>query len=215
LPTNAPYEVDNVGTQIESFLTNRQSFQENQLVTLWAGAGDLARVRALGDIVKIVDNLEGHIRTLNNNGAKTVVIPNQLDAGLAPFFDLPNTPDPSIISKAVSSFNDLLDSRLILLAEDSLLDISIISVDMPPLMQQILDDRNFVNTENAWLIDFSKGIAGSDDPNDYFFYDPIHPSAGAHNIIANKISSTVVPAPPTIFLLVVGFLIFKLQRGKA
>lgn len=215
LPTNSPYEVDNVGTQIESFLTNRQSFQKKQLVTLWAGAGDLRNVKGFADIVKIVDNLESHIRTINNNGAATVVVPNQLDSGIAPFFDLPNTPDPSVVSNTVNVLNDLLDGRLKLLAEDPTLDINIINVDMPPLMQQLINGGNFINTEKAWLLDLRGGIAESNNPDDYLFYDVIHPSARAHDMFANTIFSAVVPAPSTIILLVVGFLFFKLQHRKA
>lgn len=213
-PPNAPIEVDNVGTQIESFLTNRQSFQQNQLVTLWAGAGDLANVTGPADIVKIVDNLEDHIRTLNDNGATTVVVPTQLDSGLAPFFDLPGTPDPLIISGVVKLLDDLLDSRLMLLAMDPALDINIISVDMFSLTQRLVNDSSFVNTENAWLIDFSQGMADSADPNDYLFFDVIHPTARAHSIIGDAVFSAVVPTPSALFLLIVGILIFEIQRSR-
>lgn len=211
---NPPLEVDNVGTQINSFLTNNGSFQNDQLVTLWAGAGDLAKVTGVSDIVTIVDNLEGHIRAIDSKGAKTVIVPNQLDSGLAPFFDLPGTPDPIQVSGAVNILNNLLNSRLISLATDPELNINIIAVDMAPLIQEILDSGDFVNTDNAWLIDFSNGEAESADPNDYFFLDAIHPSAKGHGLIANKIAASVIPTPPTIFLLTFGALIFNFQRRK-
>ncbi len=216
-PQNTPLTVDNVGTQIESFLTNNQSFQQNQLVTLWAGAGDLKGITGPTDIITIVDNLESHIRTLNNNGATTVVIPNQLDSGLAPFFDFPNTPNPVAISGAVQLFNNLLHNRLTSLSEDPLLDIKIINIDMFSLIQQQLNNNEFINVENSWLIDFSKGTAESNNPNDYLFFDEIHPTSRAHNLIANKIFSTVfsIPTPPTIFLLFAGFFILNFQRVKA
>jgi phospholipase/lecithinase/hemolysin len=214
---NPPLEVDNVGTQIDSFLSNNQSFQSDQLVTLWAGAGDLKDAKEVDDIINIVNNLEEHIRTLDSNGAKTVIVPNQLDAGLAPFFTLPNTPDPAVISGATNLFNNVLGSRLELLSEDFSLDINIISVDMPPLIESLLNNDEFINVENAWLLDFSQGTAESANPDDYLFYDVIHPSARAHELIAQNVFSSIatVPTPPTIFLLIAGVLVFRFQHEKA
>jgi outer membrane lipase/esterase len=187
-PLNPPLNVDRVGTQINSYITDHTSFQSNQLVLLWSGANDLRDVTGLGDILTVVNNLESHIRTIDANGGKTIVVPNQLDFSLAPFF----LSDPARRAQAlfvVTTFNTFLAARLDALENDPSLGIHIISVDMFGLSHEVAANPaafGFTNvTDPVVTFDPSTGTFSQvSNPDGFLFYDLIHPTAQFHQLIA-------------------------------
>ncbi|EAR20952.1 SGNH/GDSL hydrolase family protein [Nitrococcus mobilis] len=210
-PPNPPLDVQRVGSQIDAYLGDRGSFSDDQLISLWVGANDLRDATSPADIVSIVDNLETHIRTLDDNGAGTVLVPNQLNLSLIPFFDLPISPDPADVLAGVLFFNSQLEARLSFL--NPLLDIDIVTVDMFTLSQAIVGDPSafgLSNVDDPALDQLNNIVAPN--PDEYLFWDLVHPTRVTHRIIGEAASVQLITEPDASSLFSLALIVFGLRR---
>jgi phospholipase/lecithinase/hemolysin len=204
-PPNPSLTVDRVGTQIQSYLTSHSAFTDNQLVTLWAGANDIVDLAAgTTTIETIVNNIEGHVRQLAANGATTIVIPNQPDASLAPFFKLPTAPNPRVVLGAIMAINTQLEQRIETLRNDpALAGKRLVSVDMFSISQRLTTEPatfGLTNTTDAAL-SFPAGTVVP-NPNEYVFWDLIHPTTAAQRVFAvGACDAFNCPEPSSIGML--------------
>lgn len=219
-PLNPPLEVNRVGTQIASFIADHTSFQSSQLVLLWAGANDLRDVQSPADILALVDNLEAHIRALATAGATTVVVPNQADFSLAPFFS-GNPVQQAQVLAVVTAFNTLLDLRLHALRNDpSLGGVDLVDADIFALSRDVTANPAAYGFSNVTdpVVTFGMGGFTVGNPAGYLFYDIIHPTSQFHSLIAETVvtvlHSAQIPEPGTLPLMGFGAVILALCRKR-
>lgn len=192
-PGNQPLEVDRVGLQIDNFLAAHGAFQRKQLIIVWVGANDLRDVTGIEDIFVAIDNVESHLREIVANGGRKILVPNQLDATLAPFFQIPGGPSSDEVGFVTRLYNFLLTLKMIQLSFDpGLWPARIIPVDMFSLTSELETDPRFTNTTEPALNLIAGTLASN--PDDYVFWDFIHPTTRAHSIIAETALARVVRA---------------------
>lgn len=207
--------VSNIGKQIDDFLVANSGFTQDQIVLLWGGANDLLRATLAGQVngqaivTNSIANLESELRTLDTNGAQRVLVPNQIDASIAPFFNgfgpaLP--PDvKGLLAAFTGSFNAQLDAMLDSLIADPSFQLQVDQVDMFGFFESILSDPLQFGFTNASTPAFIPGVGVTPDPAGYLFWDVIHPTTEAHRLIAQA-AFLAIPIPGTLPLLAIGAL---------
>lgn len=185
--------------QVAGYLSGAGGMADGSaLYVVWGGGND---VRA-GDITNSVTNLSAMITSLAGAGATTFLVPNLPDIGL--------TPDaiaagPAAVAGATflsTTFNAQLAAALPGLAAG--LGVSIISLDVFGFLNNVVagsPGNGITNTNQRCYV---SGPTACATPNQHIFWDGIHPTATAHQMLGN-LASSVIPVPPAAVLLVSAF----------
>jgi phospholipase/lecithinase/hemolysin len=219
LVTREVLPIQNIGTQIDTYLGDHPAgFRDDQVVLYWGGGNDLVEMRSLAETQQAVDNLEAGLVALNANGARDVLVPNQGDQADAPIFN--RTSGPAALMAALSrQFNIQLDTMLDELERNPDLNIRIHRFDAFSLFKDVVanpDEFGLSNVTDAALDlalfrpPFAQPYPVVDDPENYLFWDYIHPTTVGHQIIGNAAfdalaeDATQVPEPSSIALVIIG-----------
>jgi len=207
----AARNVPNIGEQINSFLASNQP-KDSQLFIIWAGANDFDPVDENTPLPKpkdIVDNIIEHIRTLALASPDTqlkLMIPNLPSLGQTPRAQCLGSYDHSIpwrLEALSREFNAILNNKLKKLIkeleESYSIQIILYKLDIFSLFQEMLDDpesfelsnvsdtvRIGTNESGCPLEVTDPGEDVVDDADGYLFFDAIHPTTIAHEIIAER-----------------------------
>jgi phospholipase/lecithinase/hemolysin len=206
----------NIGTQVTAYLAAHPHLNSSQLIVVWGGANDFLRfpLAPLGSPAVAVANLKAEITQLANAGGKTFLVPNLPRLGLTPYVSHDLAP---FFPGIVQTFNALsldFDARLAQ-AEATLtrnLGITIIPVDVRSLFDQIVQNPAAFGFTD--VTDQAKsggtGLPGTvvPDPNQFLFWDPVHPTAHTHQLFADEAFAAVraaeVPEPSSLALFGLG-----------
>ncbi|HSU33509.1 MAG TPA: SGNH/GDSL hydrolase family protein [Bryobacteraceae bacterium] len=187
------------------------------LYTFWAGSDDLYAGK---NPLTAASNLSANIATLANGGAK-----NFLWLNLPLLGDVPDaTKLGPVLSAALNAeavaFNTAYSAAIPLL--EAQYGVNIISVDVYQLFTQILANPSaygFTNTTDA-----AQGLAGV-NPNNYAFWDGLHPTTAADALVANlafnDVQAAFAPEPAAMGLMAFGVLfmcvlgLVRTRRGKS
>jgi phospholipase/lecithinase/hemolysin len=193
--------------QVEAYKQNLPA-NPQALYTVWGGGNDyLFGNLPLNDPTiteTVTDNLALAISSLAQAGAKNFLVPNLPDLGASPFLN--NNPQlAGFFNNLTKSHNEKLASKLTELSQN--LGINIIDLNVNDLFRKITPNPqafNLTNTIDACLIgDFDSIRAGNfalcNDPDNYLFFDAVHPTTKGHRLIANAaiaaIQAESVPEP--------------------
>ena len=211
--------IPNIGTQINTYLGEHPAgFRNDQLVVLWGGANDLVETRTAADTQQVVDNLEAELVALNANGAGDVLVPNQIDQADAPIFNRTQGPAAQM-AELNRLFNTQLDAMLDDLDGNPDLNIRIHRFDAFSLVKDVIADPGEFGLSNVTdaALDlalirppFAQPYPVVDDPENYLFWDYIHPTTVGHQLIGDAAfdalaeDATQVPEPPSVALVIIG-----------
>ncbi len=205
--------------QLNAFLSPPKTFQPDKtLFVYWLGANDglywlktqssfgigstpgtvtgdppLANQTALQLLNNAVTNIETGIQTLINNGASHILVPNLQDMSLSPSF---NT-DPGqavLIKQLVLGFNARLAAKLTALSAANP-QVDLMPFDMFTLFNQIHSQPasyGLTNISNRCVVDLA--IVPACNPDEWFFWDSLHPTTKGHSLIAQAMFQQV-PGP--------------------
>lgn len=203
--TSPGAQIPSLQQQINSFKATNTSADSNALYVVWAGADDY-----LGGVTNPavpVNNLSTAVNSLADYGAKNIMVLNLPDLG-----KLPGTSGNTQVSTGLSALsqahNSGLAANLNLLSQQS--NVNIIPVDVNSLFNQAIaspSQFNFTNVTDACLTQTSV----CSNPNQYLFWDDIHPTTAAHELVGElaftSVESKAVPEPTaTLGILTIGAL---------
>ncbi len=175
----------------------------NALYVVWGGGND---VRA-GNISGSVTNLSAIITTLAGAGAQNFVVPNLPDIGLTPEAVAGG---PAVVAGATflsTTFNSQLAAALPVL--ESSLSINIFDVDVYAFLNSVIANPGLYGMTNTTgrCYPGPTGVGGGvgtecANPDEYLFWDGIHPTAAAHAALGDFATAAVIPVPPAVILLI-------------
>ena len=205
--TNAAYdgrspEAPYVDQQV-AFYSATSSASPNSLYVFWAGSNDLLRGN---NPLTAVSNISANIATLAAGGAKNFLWVNVPQVGQIPDVTTLGPVVSNILgAEAVAYHLASVEAITQLKAQYG---ISIISVDAYGLFGDILSNPaayGFTNTTDP-----AQGQPNV-NPNNYVFWDGLHPTTAAHALVAdlayNDVEAAYAPEPAASSLIMAGFLV--------
>ena len=191
--------------QIDEYLTTYPAVESSALYTIWAGGNDFLGLPAgatQADIGATIGTATGNIVSAVNQlagaGAQNFLVLNLPDLGKTPRYNY----DPTVSGGASwlsGSFNQALDAALATYTTDHP-GINLCQLDTFAFLNDTINGGYFANSTEAWE-------GSGENPNDYLFWDEIHPTTGAHWLlseVADEQLNSCVPVPPSFLLLISG-----------
>lgn len=180
----------------EPLKASNQKADPNALYVLQGGANDYL-FDNLTDPTIPVRNLTSALQSLIDVGAKNIMVFNLPDLGQLPITRI----DPQV-SAGLTALTELYNSGFnatIAGFKQQQPDVNIIPVDTNSLFSQVLADPGkfgFKDVANSCLAgDFDAIRAGNfslcPNPEDFFFFDGVHPSTRGHDLIAQAALTAV------------------------
>ncbi|BAZ03882.1 autotransporter domain-containing protein [Calothrix sp. NIES-3974] len=181
-------------TQIGNFVSTPGQANSQALYIIWIGSNDYLGLRAT-DTTSVINNITGSINALKDKGARNFLVVNLLDLG--------KTVQENALGTAVSStaltntHNSELQVALQGLAQQNR-NLNIIPLDVNALLSEVLAEPGKFGFTNLSEPCFNRE-AGTvcNNPNEYLFWDFIHPTARGHQLIG-EYAAAVINAPQTI-----------------
>jgi phospholipase/lecithinase/hemolysin len=189
--------------EIVGFTLANPQADPNALYTIWAGANDYLEVISQTDPTVPVGNLATAIAALTNVGAKNILIANLPDLGKTPSAVGLGQEFANKVSGLVEEHNTLLAQTLATLGPQlAPQGVNLISLNVNSLFNDAIanpSEYGFTNTTDACLF-LGNPITICSNPNQYLFWDFLHPTTVAHQLVAETayeaISASAVPEPP-------------------
>ena len=172
-------------TQVQFFTKTHQQPNPNALYVLWAGANDY--LQGVSNATVPVENLARAITSLADVGAKNILVANLPDLGQLP---ATRTSNNSVnLSGLTQAHNQSLRRSLKLLSQQYP-DLQIVTMDANKLYFEANANPaafNFTNVISACL----SGTRACGKPDQFLFWDSIHPTTAAHRILAERAFSVL------------------------
>ncbi|MCH2131181.1 MAG: SGNH/GDSL hydrolase family protein [Pirellulaceae bacterium] len=181
---------DDVEDQVDEYL-NDHTPTGNELFVVEGGANDLLS-GGITDVTVPSGYLIDFISDLYQAGGRHFVVPN-----LPPLGKIPGEvggPDEAVLDIRAVNFNAVLASGLDNL-ERSLTGIEIYPVDFYAEVQSVLANPGAFGFTNVSQMAYDEGTNQVvPNPDEYLFWDDIHPSAFAHELLGLLAAAAVLPA---------------------
>lgn len=185
LPSDALYIINGGGNDIR---------RASQLFS----DGTITDAEALAGIAGGAMNLGNAIGLLAAAGAQTILVSNVPDVGRTPDLMGQGAAVAELATNLAVAFNAALDIQLSGL-QGLIPTLDLIVLDTFALTSAVLDNPGGINVTDACTL--QNGGTGCADPNNYLFWDGIHPTTAAHRISADAALAAVVPLPAAGWLL--------------
>ncbi len=213
-----------IQTQVLSHVGEHTTEPADRLHVLWGGGNDFLDGRT--DPWQAAVNMVTNIAILHEYaGAKQFLIPNLPPLGLIPRYQqTSDTADDQAMNALSGTFNLYLNGFLDML-EGYWTDMDVYRVDVFDLYLDLFADPGQYGLTNVTEPAYDEG-AGTivPNPDEYLFWDDIHPTARGHELLAIAAVSSLpsdalvglggatVPEPAALSLLVVGTLALTRRR---
>lgn len=192
------------------------------LYTVWGGANDVrdAIVLAASDpigaggiVAAAVANIATIVGNLTAAGAVNILVPNLPDLGLTPALVLAETVSPGA-QAAASFFTGQFNAGLAAALDPFIANpfLNIIELDIFSLLNTVGAAPGAFGLANVTdsCVDFTSVCS---NPDDYLFWDGIHPTSAAHGIIAD-LAFAAVPEPSALMLMMAGLIFLGMSRRR-
>ncbi len=167
-------------TQVQSFNQTHHQPLQNALYVLWAGANDYLQGASSATVP--VENVTKAIATLANNGAKNILVANLPDLGQLPATR--KSVNSAKLDALTQAHNQGLRRSLKMLSQQYS-QLQIVTLDANALYREAIANPlsfGFTNVINGCL----SGDRACGNPDQFLFWDSIHPTTAAHRILAER-----------------------------
>jgi phospholipase/lecithinase/hemolysin len=199
----------NMRTQVTRYLNTSPTIASTDLFTLWAGGNDY--LNGATSPTNPVGNVTSSISTLYARGARKFLIPNLPLLGTIPRNI--GTPNQAAATAISAAHNALLKQQLISL-RNSLTGITIYEMDVATRFEQVRQNPGAFGLTNVT----QPALVGSSvvpNPDNYLFYDDIHPTRRGHQILSDlAVQSVPEPASMTALALGIATILRKKRASK-
>ena len=173
--------VDNLGKQVDDYLASNTP-DPDALYIIWGGGNDLFDDDSSAQVTETASNVAGLVEQLAEAGARNFLVPNVPPLGLVPLYkdDATTATALNVASGEYrSEFNTDLDGAITTLAGEGIT-ISLYRLDIYGIYYRLA-----TNPEDYGFTNISDSAQGeSVDPDEYLFWDDIHPTTAGHYQIA-------------------------------
>jgi phospholipase/lecithinase/hemolysin len=210
--------------EIQAFKASNPIADPNALYILWAGSNDYLGGRVTNP-VQPVANIATAITSLAQAGARTILVPNLSDLGKIP--GTRTNPAASAGLTALSTAHNALLAQSLAALSSTLPSTSLILLDSNQLFNTVLTNPSqfgFTNTTESCLFPAPLSNPGTiptvcANPNQFAFWDDIHPTTAAHAILGEFAfttvqNSTAIPEPTTTAGMILVGALFGAARQK-
>ena len=171
---------------VEDHLQAEQTADSNALYILWGGSNDYFVPDT--DPEQVVDNIEAEVESLYDLGARDFLVVNLPDLGETPEAD---KPDLAVSAEELTELSDthnlLLDSSVEEM-EDTLTGAEITILDVDSLYEDVLanpEEFGLTNVTEPFLDPITFEPTAGANPDEYLFYDTLHPTVAGHALISD------------------------------
>ncbi len=191
---------------------------DHSLFVVWGGPNDFFLSPSPATAAAAVTNLANSIGGLYGLGARRFLVPNLPDLSLTPAGRALPPPNQVALQALSVGFNLGLGSALDSL--DLLPGIDITRFDTFALLTALAANPSafgFANADTPCLTgNIGSGGVVCANPNANVFWDSVHPTAAAHQVLGNGFATAVPePAGVTLLLLGLGFAVARRLRAAA
>ncbi|MBD2244269.1 SGNH/GDSL hydrolase family protein [Nostoc sp. FACHB-888] len=174
--------------QVQSFTQTHQQTNSDALYVLWAGANDY--LQGVSNATIPVKNVTTAINSLTDVGAKKILVANLPDLGQLPATK--NSTNSVNLSALTQAHNQGLRRSLKIISQQHS-DLEIVILDANTLYRDAIANPATFNFTNVISPCLSSGRTCG-NPDQFLFWDGIHPTAAAHRIIGEAAFSTIQQA---------------------
>ncbi|HYX13203.1 MAG TPA: SGNH/GDSL hydrolase family protein [Nostoc sp.] len=181
--------------QVQTFTQTHQHPNSDALYVLWAGANDY--LQGVSSATIPVKNVTTAINSLTDVGARKILVANLPDLGQLPATR--NSANSGNLSALTQAHNQGLRRSLKVLSQQHS-DVEIVQLDANALYRDAMSATGYANANPA-AFNFtnvsSPCLSGSGTcgkPDQFLFWDGIHPTSAAHRIIGETAFSTIQEA---------------------
>lgn len=203
--------IPNIGTQIAMYLTDNTP-TATELFTIWGGANDAIFGTSPNPYASVA-NIGQEITTLADAGAKQFLVPNLPPLNETPLAIAQGAVAAQALATFTQDFNQALAAEVNTLSNT--LGVSIVLLDVNSLFSSVIANPSaygFTDVMDPALNPASPDFAAG---NGYLFWDDLHPTTQAGEILGN-FAAQAVPEPSSVILLgtATGGLAFGLARAS-
>ena len=201
--------------QFAGYSAAHASADASALYVVWGGGNDmrdalLAPATIPTAITAAVANLQSILTGLNAKGAQRFLVPNLPNLGLIPEVSALGAAAVAGATSTSAGFNASLAAMLAGLAADPTFTGEIVPLDVFGILNNIVANPAAFGLTNVvdqcYSLDpQTTGGTICASPDNYLFWDGIHPTARGHFILGN-FAIQAVPEPATILIFVIGLL---------
>ena len=223
----SPADTDLVGSagQLAQYQATHATADPNALYTIWIGSNDLTDMltgqlpsQYGADIAAVVGNIYSAIGALAGMGAKNFLIANVTDLGKTPEVEALGPTESAGASLLSSSFDSALAGGISSFAMAESINISLL--DTYTLLDTIVANPvtyGFSNVTQGCLtgeVNYSGGTPCA-NPNQYLFWDQLHPTAAGHQLVADGALALVTPEPDSVSLIAAGLFLLAVFNWRS
>ncbi|MBA3608242.1 MAG: SGNH/GDSL hydrolase family protein [Chthoniobacterales bacterium] len=186
--------IDNLGKQVDDYLAD-ETIDPAALYIVWGGGNDLFDDPSSAHVLATAQRVADLVEQLARAGAHYFLVPNVPPLGLVPNYqdDIPKAALLAGSAEYRQEFNTQLDLAVDSLAGEAIT-IALYRYDIFGLFYRLTANPEDVGFANISDVSQAKAV----DPDQYLFWDDIHPTTAGHFQIASAafdLLSGAVPGP--------------------